>query len=557
MEERTELLRSGDSASTSSQKYRNLLIFTLGVGLLVILVLFIVLAISFSKEPQPSAQTNSFDKIVLNEVMFFSSTNECWVEITNLGEETLDISGEIIKLNEVIVQIKSQSYLEPNEYFVIHAPNCPKADLPVISNGTSLYSMNVELWDSQNNLILDSIHFDLKSWEVDKPFYRDTFSGKFSYVQGARSTPGLLNNDASSTNFEVYIFNVGQGDSQLIRFPSGYTIFIDLSEDNWNTKKNADAIVKKLDAILGNRKINVGIITHLHLDHLGYYGYGGFYALVETYGYQFDKILDRDAGAWVDYNKDGKCDPDTEIAWKYAGTFSGTATKWLCYATDPRNTKIYKVRQAAQLCSTTQINPPDNGAQVQVVSADALGALTLSGQIISADRTKDRLPPSENDYSIGINIRFGDIEYATLGDLDGDYASSQNGYIYNDVEKVAAPRIGEVDIYRANHHGSGHSSNTPFVNTLNPQVSLISCGAGNTYGHPDQDVLNRLLLKGDVWLTNKCDTKRNYGKSRFANGDIKISSSNGRTFTVEGGGASQMYTAKSKAGKKTSCVVPK
>lgn len=141
--------------------------------------------------------------------------------------------------------------------------------------------------------------------------------------------------------------------------------------------------------------------------------------MFEKYGFKFGKLIDRDAGKWVDSNKDGVCDPNTEIVWKYAGTFSTTATKWLCYATDPRNTKIYSVRQAAQLCSTTQIRPPDNAATVRIVSADALGAKLLNGELISKDRTKDPLPPSENDFSIGVSILFGEIEYATLGDLDG------------------------------------------------------------------------------------------------------------------------------------------
>ena len=45
-------------------------------------------------------------------------------------------------------------------------------------------------------------------------------------------------------------------------------------------------------------------------------------------------------------------------------------------------------------------------------------------------------PPSENDYSIGLLIRYKDIEYVTCGDLDGDYASSSFGYTYNNIEKV-------------------------------------------------------------------------------------------------------------------------
>ena len=111
--------------------------------------------------------------------------------------------------------------------------------------------------------------------------------------------------------FAIFVFEVGQGDSQLIVFPSGYTIFIDASEANWNTGKTAQSVADKVFRILGRRNIDVGVVTHLHLDHMGYRNYGGFWALVEKHGFSFGKLIDRDAGRWVDRNNDGVCDPDT------------------------------------------------------------------------------------------------------------------------------------------------------------------------------------------------------------------------------------------------------
>lgn len=37
-------------------------------------------------------------------------------------------------------------------------------------------------------------------------------------------------------------------------------------------------------------------MSHLHLDHIGYANYGGFWALIEKYGITFGKFIDRDAG---------------------------------------------------------------------------------------------------------------------------------------------------------------------------------------------------------------------------------------------------------------------
>ena len=46
--------------------------------------------------------------------------------------------------------------------------------------------------------------------------------------------------------FEIHVFSVGQADSQLIRFPSGFTILYDMGEISWNSKRNAIAVAAEL-----------------------------------------------------------------------------------------------------------------------------------------------------------------------------------------------------------------------------------------------------------------------------------------------------------------------
>lgn len=142
------------------------------------------------------------------------------------------------------------------------------------------------------------------------------------------------------------------------------------------------------------------------------------------------------------------------------------------------------------------------------------------------------VPPSENDYSITLKVSFGRLDYVTGSDTDGVYDRAY-GYTYNDVERVIAPRIGRVEVLHANHHGSENSTNQLYVNTLDPDVSLISCG-DNTYGHPDQDTLDRMLATSRVYLTERGNPNRNYGSATIVNNDIVITSSNGVDYTVDG-----------------------
>jgi hypothetical protein len=66
---------------------------------------------------------------------------------------------------------------------------------------------------------------------------------------------------------------------------------------------------------------------------------------------------------------------------------------------------------------------------------------------------------------------------------------------------------------------------------LDPDDAFISCGT-NTYGHPDQVVLDRLKATANVYLTNLCDETRNYSGTTIVNGDIVICSTDGSTYNV-------------------------
>ena len=42
------------------------------------------------------------------------------------------------------------------------------------------------------------------------------------------------------------------------------------------------------------------------------------------------------------------------------------------------------------------------------------------------------------------------------------------------------------------HHGSGNSTKDDFLCKVRPEISLISCGVDNSYGHPHKELLERL-----------------------------------------------------------------
>jgi len=88
-----------------------------------------------------------------------------------------------------------------------------------------------------------------------------------------------------------------------------------------------------------------------------------------------------------------------------------------------------------------------------------------------------------NTASIILKVTFGEHSFL----LTGDSPQSIEKYIVSlDGEQLSA------DVLKAGHHGSKTSSNPLFVGFVNPQYAVLSYGCDNSYGHPNQEVLDTL-----------------------------------------------------------------
>ncbi|MBK7630141.1 MAG: DNA internalization-related competence protein ComEC/Rec2 [Ignavibacteriales bacterium] len=87
----------------------------------------------------------------------------------------------------------------------------------------------------------------------------------------------------TKNKLSVFMIDVGQGDTFLIKFPNGKTALIDAGEANPFIDNGERVIIPLLD-YLGINKIDYGFISHLDLDH-----YGGFVSLI--YQTKINKIF--------------------------------------------------------------------------------------------------------------------------------------------------------------------------------------------------------------------------------------------------------------------------
>lgn len=86
-----------------------------------------------------------------------------------------------------------------------------------------------------------------------------------------------------------------------------------------------------------------------------------------------------------------------------------------------------------------------------------------------------------NESSLGIRISDGERHILLYG--DGKQYCENYMIEYQDIAS---------DILIVGHHGSTYSSSEAFLEAVNPQYAVISCGKGNDYGFPHRSVLRRL-----------------------------------------------------------------
>lgn len=61
-----------------------------------------------------------------------------------------------------------------------------------------------------------------------------------------------------------------------------------------------------------------------------------------------------------------------------------------------------------------------------------------------------------------------------------------------ETEQWLVTRVVDIDILKIGHHGSRYASSDMFLNAFKPEIGIISAGAGNRYGHPHNETLERL-----------------------------------------------------------------
>lgn len=100
-----------------------------------------------------------------------------------------------------------------------------------------------------------------------------------------------------------------------------------------------------------------------------------------------------------------------------------------------------------------------------------------------------------NDYSVATKITHGGNSFLITGDLG---KQSEKELINRGCNLSAK-------VLQAGHHGSRESSIKQFLEKVHPSYVVIQCGAGNSYGHPHDEALERISKYAEKIYRNDKD----------------------------------------------------
>lgn len=91
-----------------------------------------------------------------------------------------------------------------------------------------------------------------------------------------------------------------------------------------------------------------------------------------------------------------------------------------------------------------------------------------------------------NNSSIVIRLVYGDTSFLFSGDAEAEEEQA----ILDSGQRLSS------NVYKVAHHGSSGANSKPYLDAVSPQYAVISCGKDNSYGHPHDEVLQKLQEMG-------------------------------------------------------------
>lgn len=319
----------------------------------------------------------------------------------------------------------------------------------------------------------------------------------------------------------------------------------------------------------GNDVLDYALVTHFHCDHIGSvydepskvtdaYRRQSWATVLENF--KIGKMLDR---GYPDYdypfrdmrgvldNLGNYCDA---LQWhmEHNGLVverfrAGVGDQMVLR----RNPEKYPDFQIRNLCVNGELWT-GSGTQTRKMFPDREEiSLTPTSQVGAKD-----FCPNENALSCMFRLSYGLFDYASFGDASYTGAGT---YLWKDIETPVAKVCGEVEVFKADHHGSSSTNGADLkpgrngicataMFSLRPQCWVV---CGYTDVHPRKTTFENIverLPETDVYLLNSCPAVKGY-----AHYDERVKGSDGHVVVrvSPGGNSYRVYVISDNDGRMT------
>ena len=237
----------------------------------------------------------------------------------------------------------------------------------------------------------------------------------------------------SGDELRIHVLDVGQGDSILVIAPGGKSVLVDAG-----TPGSGRVVLDAMQRY-GVKQIDLMVATHAHADHIG----------------GADEVL------------------------------RATKVSTVLDSRVPNTTKNYRdFLEAIEESGARYVGAVPG----QTFDLGGNAVLTVLAPI-QPFFTRDQLRSGANEpnaNSIVARLDYGDFSMLFTGDAEAE----------TEERLIGAGANVKARILKVGHHGSRYASSERFLREGEFKAAIISDGAENRYGHPNQDALNRLRSLG-------------------------------------------------------------
>lgn len=262
----------------------------------------------------------------------------------------------------------------------------------------------------------------------------------------------------------VHFLDVGQGDCTVVEFPDGKSMVI----DGGNAREETRMRVIGYCRALGILKFDVAVLTHSDSDHAG-----GFDDILRCFGADLVYVPAMTA------EEEGVFSECLDAA-RGAGAQLRLSQMFETGVSASEETFYYWM----MLSPDSALSAADGNDRSAVLYMEYAGrTLLFMGDVSAA--VEDRLADA---YAVTEGVAFEWTADTAFGDVR------------------MSPCLEELDFLKAGHHGSGGSTGKALAELCRPRNLFISCGAGNTYGHPGLVSIGNILSASpgaDIYRTDE------------------------------------------------------